>query len=102
MKKKVCFNISDSLSRKIAVFRATSKNRDMLESKIERFLHAYLDKENAKNGISVTKISKEKTKEISSKKESCESCKTGFMTLRSGGKFYGCTNYPKCKKTKCL
>jgi DNA helicase IV len=31
----------------------------------------------------------------------CPSCKSGFMTKRSGqyGNFLGCTNYPKCKKT---
>jgi len=31
----------------------------------------------------------------------CSSCKSGFMTKRSGrfGKFLGCTNYPKCKNT---
>jgi DNA helicase-4 len=31
----------------------------------------------------------------------CLSCKSGFMTKRSGqfGNFLGCTNYPKCKKT---
>jgi DNA helicase-4 len=31
----------------------------------------------------------------------CPSCKSGFMTKRSGrfGKFLGCTNYPKCKNT---
>lgn len=31
----------------------------------------------------------------------CESCKSGFMTKRSGqyGNFLGCTNYPKCNKT---
>lgn len=31
----------------------------------------------------------------------CSSCKSGFMTKRSGkyGPFLGCTNYPKCKNT---
>ncbi|WP_242157371.1 UvrD-helicase domain-containing protein [Aestuariivivens sediminis] len=31
----------------------------------------------------------------------CSSCKSGFMTKRSGrfGKFLGCTNYPKCENT---
>lgn len=31
----------------------------------------------------------------------CPSCKSGFMTKRSGkfGNFLGCTNYPKCKNT---
>ena len=31
----------------------------------------------------------------------CPSCKSGFMTKRSGrfGSFLGCTNYPKCNKT---
>jgi DNA helicase-4 len=31
----------------------------------------------------------------------CSSCKSGFMTKRSGrfGIFLGCTNYPKCKNT---
>lgn len=31
----------------------------------------------------------------------CTSCKSGFMTKRSGiyGNFLGCTNYPKCKHT---
>ena len=31
----------------------------------------------------------------------CSSCKSGFMTNRSGrfGNFLGCTNYPKCKNT---
>lgn len=31
----------------------------------------------------------------------CDSCKSGFMTLRNGmyGNFLGCTNYPKCNKT---
>jgi DNA helicase-4 len=31
----------------------------------------------------------------------CPSCKSGFMTKRSGqyGSFFGCTNYPKCKNT---
>jgi DNA helicase-4 len=31
----------------------------------------------------------------------CSSCKSGFMTKRSGrfGNFLGCTNYPKCKNT---
>lgn len=31
----------------------------------------------------------------------CPSCKSGFMTKRSGqyGNFLGCTNYPKCNKT---
>jgi DNA helicase-4 len=31
----------------------------------------------------------------------CPSCKSGFMTKRSGrfGNFSGCTNYPKCKNT---
>ena len=31
----------------------------------------------------------------------CPSCKSGFMTKRSGqnGNFFGCTNYPKCRKT---
>jgi DNA helicase IV len=31
----------------------------------------------------------------------CKSCKSGFMTKRSGqyGNFLGCTNYPKCRNT---
>jgi DNA helicase-4 len=31
----------------------------------------------------------------------CPSCRSGFMTKRSGqyGNFLGCTNYPKCKNT---
>jgi DNA helicase-4 len=34
----------------------------------------------------------------------CPSCKSGFMTMRSGQyeNFLGCTNYPKCKKTISL
>lgn len=39
--------------------------------------------------------------EILEKTILCPTCKSGFMTKRSGphGNFLGCTNYPKCKKT---
>ena len=39
--------------------------------------------------------------EILEKTLLCPSCKSGFMTKRSGlyGNFLGCTNYPKCKNT---
>ena len=36
------------------------------------------------------------------KKEKCPKCNDGYLVERDGkfGKFYGCSNYPKCTYTK--
>ncbi|CAH7373652.1 hypothetical protein VCHA53O466_40344 [Vibrio chagasii] len=92
-KKRVCFNVSDRLARKLAAFRAVHENGANVDNYMSSQLHRFIDRINKETGVTIDLNEGDST-------EVCSKC-GGKMVKRKSkyGKFYGCSNHPKCKHT---